>query len=696
MRRLMLLATTAAGLLIIATSARAQQDPYPALLRGAVDYAEGVVGGFTGTNDAYLTAIDDYGGAQYGFTLDAGESKAWGYQFYSPSLDSNYIVIVASQNGTAFGTLGAGSFLEPRADDPPALDTTGAFVASSELAAKLRDDADFNAYRAQHPDAAGPNVGLAWLASPPLYPPPPSIASDKPVWLASLDRQGDSIHICYMATGTGAFACNTYYNKSVGLFNTVIDNGNMAFGVSNFGNFGGNGTVFPPAASFVAPGGSGNAYVFGAGIWVGARKRVNGSLQPKTFITYDPNSGASWATPGEGYDERTTWSYPDLFGSDQYDENGEGGEFRWPLWLPSAENAATMMNPGTFVPLNGDRVAGSSFVRPAFVADVADQFVARYSDADTLRYDGNLDATGFPLGLQFQENIYANPGALDHTVIVSYDVINRSSDTLQEVSIAMVTDFDIGTATNDRTRFYGERPDLRTAVAWSANEARPTPYGMLVMTLVEAPVTTEAGRIDNSRRAEYRLGGTLGTYQAWKLEEDPKTSTERFFFMNSGERDGDQGAGDFRGLLASEQFMMMPGDTAHYAFSLVVNRGKLSVAAADAALETRIENIMNVYYGLEFSGVRTSVSRAGGLTLAVSPNPARDAIALRFGVARSASAKVEVFDHLGNRQLAHDLGVLDAGEQVQSLDITSLPSGAYIVVASCGSERVSVPIVVTR
>jgi hypothetical protein len=697
---LVILGTWLAG----ASSALAQAaDHFPAMSPGAISFAAlTATGRARGATDLYLTSVLDYGAA-FGpgneFSLDSGTSAIWGYQFFSPSLDSFYIVLVASQANTVFGSPASGSFGRGVLDVPQALDTTGAFIQSSYLAEQLRNDPDYQAFVAAHPNAASMAVQLRMLGPDWQYPLPPGFPTSEATWIVGSARFGDSVHYCYLATESGTMSCGETFNRSVGFGVGISTLSNVTFGTSNFGIFGMDLTGQQPAGLFEAPAGSGNNYIYGAGLWFGARKRIDGQLAPRVFLTYDPNSGSSWATPGEGYDDRTTYSFPQLFNSGAFNhETGapDLGEFSWPLWLQSPDTGATYMDPGTFVGLNTDRIVGGDRTRPAFVAGATEQYVARYHDANLAQYSLTNEATGFPLGIQIQENIFAQPGGFDHTVILSYMIINRSADTLFDAVAGVVTDFDIVDAANDRSRFYTERPDLRTAIAWSGPEGRPTPLGVLAMTMLEAPQVDANGFLESGTRPDFRTDGEVGTYQVWSIDTDPAGSVERYAFMTAGDLDLDAGAGDRRGLLASKTFTMLPGDTAHYAIAYIVDRHLASTTGADPILEERIENVMNAYYGLQFSGVRTSESTSGALSMAVAPNPAREMVALRLDLERAGDATVEVFDNLGALVLARDLGELGAGRNVRTLDVADLASGAYVVVAKCGDARVSVPVVIAR
>lgn len=692
----------AAGLSLLgAVTGLAQPvDPYPALSRGAVDFAAMSAADEADTNDLYLTEVIDYGGIQYGFTLDKGESAAWGYTFYSPARDSNYIVLVSSQANVVFGILYAGSAPSPDAEAPEALDTSGAYAQSAKFAEALRNDPGFQAFVNAHPEAANVRVQLRMLTDDEAYTPPAGFPTTGAVWIAFSDIFGDSVHICMLAATSGTMACDDYFSRSIPYAIGISQLSSVRFGTSNFGMFGGDYTQGQPVASFEAPDGSGNTYIYGAGLWFGARKRVGDSVLPRVFITYDPNSGESWATPGEGYVDRTTYSQPVLANAASHDPTTgapvlEGG-FNWPLWVVAPDTDPTMMDPGTFIGLQSDRVAGGSTLRPAYVANVDDQYVARYHDEDLARYSSS--ESGFPLGLQIQENIFAQPGGFDHTVILSYEIVNRSSDTLFDAVAGLVTDFDIGAMSgNDRSRFYSQRPDLRSAIAWTGAESGvQTPFGLLVMTLLEAPMTVEGGVIDEAARNAYRTQGEAGTYQTWTLETDPSGSAARYAFLTSGEKDADTRAGDLRGALASETFTMLPGDTAHFAVAYIVNRGRDAITGADPALEDRITNVINAYYGLQFSGVRSRHGAEGALALAAAPNPARGQVTLRVDLASAGDASFEIVDQLGEGVMSGALGHLDAGRSYRSLDVAGLASGAYVVVLRTDAGLVSVPLVIAR
>jgi hypothetical protein len=86
---------------------------------------------------------------------------------------------------------------------------------------------------------------------------------------------------------------------------------------------------------------------------------------------------------------------------------------------------------------------------------------------------------------------------------------------------------------------------------------------------------------------------------------------------------------------------------------------------------------------LSLAGASTPVEPgAAGRRVALaspSPNPAAGAVSLRYTLARSADARLEVFDALGRRVAVVAAGRLPAGAHGASLDASALRPGVYVV-----------------
>ncbi len=68
------------------------------------------------------------------------------------------------------------------------------------------------------------------------------------------------------------------------------------------------------------------------------------------------------------------------------------------------------------------------------------------------------------------------------------------------------------------------------------------------------------------------------------------------------------------------------------------------------------------------------------------PNPFNPSTTLRFALDRSGEVALEVYDMLGRRVLARELGALQAGEHRHTLDLSGRPSGAYLVRLQAGVQ----------
>lgn len=471
----------------------------------------------------------------------------------------------------------------------------------------------------------------------------------------------------------------------------------VEFHSSNYGIFGIN--IQSGNASFTYPRGSGMPYIYGAGLWFGTQKRVNNELTPLTFITCDPNRGESWGYPGEYWPNHSAAS-PDIYFSTDYDHatgrfSGTGSKFDWPLWLGSGMNASPMF-PGVFEPLNSERSSEKGvYPGPSFVTGVDDQVFSRYNSANIQRYAEKIP--GFPLHLQIQQNIFAwANGAYESAVLIQYQIVNKSTDTLFNCVAGQVTDLSLGQHMNDHIRFFHERPDLRAAYVWS--EPEPRAPKVVGMALIEAPVTDAQGFVSTDRRGEYRLQGRAGSCAVWEPANAPKNSQPRYATLTSGMPANDIGPTDVQTALASTPFSMYPGDTAYFAmiYAIVDNVPNLNAPSEQSQLEKLITSITADYYehGTFSSPAAASRTRpATGLALTASPNPAGDHVTISMNLAEPCDARLRLTNSLGETVLARNLEARPAGINYEHIDATGLPVGLYLVTVEAGGRMNSTRLV---
>ncbi|MCB0710838.1 MAG: hypothetical protein KDD67_00760 [Ignavibacteriae bacterium] len=413
-----------------------------------------------------------------------------------------------------------------------------------------------------------------------------------------LDVQADSLHFS-ITTGSSS---EPFFSQR--LPNDIFENRTTQLSsiqtfVTNYGIIGLN--PAPGNAGFVWPKGSGKAYMFGGGFWFGTKKQVSGTSAMKeyTVLGYNPNTGRSWFVPGpitqpylnSGID--TTYEgilNNRLYISTDY-RNGTGipydthdvanGGSGWPVWhTQEKEEGGKNHYFGDMIFPVGDRTLDNWPKGPVMISD--QDMVAVYKDTDLSRYEiGEQEAMdeGYPIGLQVEQRLYSwGTGPLSDVLIIRYAFINVSNDTLFDSFFAPVYDVDIGAAGNDRMRTVIVDPDedtLDLGVMWSESTGGDQGYGYLGFDFIQSPAVYEDGEkkgfIRNDKiyfRNEEQLG--LHSFRNWVIDIDPVTHEEKYPFISTEARDGDNGAGDKRMALSTGPFNMLPGDTAVIALGIVL------------------------------------------------------------------------------------------------------------------------------
>ena len=370
---------------------------------------------------------------------------------------------------------------------------------------------------------------------------------------------------------------------------------NIDFYTSNYGIFGFN--IRQQVGGTFWPRGTGNQYLFAGGAWFGALKRPPGTsdLRKRVMITYNPNSGQSWMVPGsiadgnvvdqsEGVNKNRIYFSTDFNTADGTDLTHPTFP-KWPVWDAGANDTLRYNNYYGLYINNTDERSRSKYAKgPAFISQ--EDIFAIYKDTDLSRYEGGAlrrQAEGFPFGLQIEQMIYSwGFGDYADFVFLKYMFIHpeKYADTLYNCWMAGVMDVDIGLRTNssngaqnDRARYYSEEDTLNLAVQWSnadrgeANQG----FGYLGFNFLESPAVDVDGFIRKDKK-QFPVTEQLGlrTMRNWPIAVDPIENEDRYNFMSSQDRDGDQGPGDRRLLMATGPFNMRPGDSARIVVGIVL------------------------------------------------------------------------------------------------------------------------------
>lgn len=114
-------------------------------------------------------------------------------------------------------------------------------------------------------------------------------------------------------------------------------------------------------------------------------------------------------------------------------------------------------------------------------------------------------------------------------------------------------------------------------------------------------------------------------------------------------------------------------------------------APCEESIQTSV--LASVYFGNATSSDEAQGAIAG---LAVSPNPASDAIYLNFEMTEAAPVQLEMWDLQGRAVKTESLRTLPAGHHRQLLETGDLPNGIYMLALQCQGSRVFRKVVVQQ
>jgi hypothetical protein len=208
--------------------------------------------------------------------------------------------------------------------------------------------------------------------------------------------------------------------------------------ITNYGTFG----YAIGRAGGEWPAGSGDMYIYGAGIWIGCIKRTAAGKDTFVSNAYNPNSGKSEMTPGcydnapGGYGSRDferCYIYPD-------DWPANRGDF------PSAlqDSVLTPLR----IPQGNDTLKGYFYYVPQSPVSVADAWTV-FNDRDPSLHTAGKSPR--PMGVEVYQTVYSWSLPWNRDIVFfKYDIRNRDTATLTDMYIGMAADPDVGNATDDR------------------------------------------------------------------------------------------------------------------------------------------------------------------------------------------------------------------------------------------------------
>lgn len=208
--------------------------------------------------------------------------------------------------------------------------------------------------------------------------------------------------------------------------------------ITNYGTFG----YAIGRAGGEWPVGSGDMYIYGAGIWIGCVKRTPAGKDTFVSNAYNPNSGKSEMTPGcydnapGGYGAREferCYIYPDDWPARRDD-------------FPSSlqDSIETPLR----IPQGGDTLKGYFYYVPQEPISVADAWTV-FNDRDPSLHTAGRSPR--PMGVEVYQTTYAWTLPWNRDIVFfKYDVKNRDTATLTDLYLGVACDADVGNATDDR------------------------------------------------------------------------------------------------------------------------------------------------------------------------------------------------------------------------------------------------------
>jgi hypothetical protein len=408
-----------------------------------------------------------------------------------------------------------------------------------------------------------------------------------------------------------------------------------------------------PGSYWRNPRGGSDTLIFGGGIWVAARRRVNGSLLPAVSYGYEPNGAGNIFVPGSSINDGAFGDTTQV-AREKY-KLYRSTDQTLPLWPVRL----TPTGPHYIDDVNARQSAG-----PAYVIGDEDMF-AVYKDSDPRAHTD--PSNHLQVGLEVRSTMsFWRKGHGADVVVVHNEIIHTAADTLFDPVVGLALDGDIGNPKDDRLK--GVQNEAVHGAVFFTEASMSDPFLGVVLL--------------SGQHNHHREDAGLTTLKYWNMTEDPKSDSARFAFMTSGARDtGTSQVGDARLLMASASHEILRGfDTLYfdYAIFAVAPSGKFALDPSDSARVLHFaEEITNDYTSGKLSqlNVPKTVFASG---LDVYPNPACDVATVSFS--SNKSEVVRLFDVMGREVRSYQF-VGGRG----SLDLRGLASGRYFLWTSNAS-----------
>jgi hypothetical protein len=235
---------------------------------------------------------------------------------------------------------------------------------------------------------------------------------------------------------------------------------------------------------------------------------------------------------------------------------------------------------------------------------------AVYNDAEPAAHNGNPGGTD-PLGVEVQQTTFAfnRPGPLGKTVFIRFKIVNRGSNSLDDLIFGMWSDPDVGTFFDDhvgcdtpRDVGYAYNATNNDGIYGSAPPAvghvllrGPTPTGGLPLAMTAFTAYLNGTDPSSAAEAYHRLEG-LNADGTPIIDPTTTLATRYMYSGNPVAGIGwiDPSAVDRRLLVASGPIHMGPGDEQLIDCAIVIGQGNDRLSSVTAML-CAVDGVRNFY-----------------------------------------------------------------------------------------------------
>ncbi len=480
---------------------------------------------------------------------------------------------------------------------------------------------------------------------------------------------------------------------------------NIEFGITNYGILG---------TPCYWPKGSGQGYIFGSGIWIGAIDSVTSDTM--VTIGYGPHGGECEFVPG-------------LYGQE-----------------PGAPYVIIYMYPNPWpAPIDTFPMA------PQEVLSDQDSWCC-YNDCDSVYHIPNDTK---PIGIEVYQTVYVwTDSLLADMAFITFEVKNVLHKPIKNLYFGYCTDCDIGneagTNANDLCnaivgKWYvvnGESIWVdNLAFQWQMeNEPGWNDVGAIGFDLLQTPFDLEWGQdkdndgildqyerdsvyyvnhlpqskwdVDNDFLPDWRdpsenpqIGMTA--YKRFTLAIEPNKDNERYLTLAGYNFQTGQyepydtiipQPDDQRWMIASGPFELMPDSSITVVLGVMLtywDRQQHTIPDTELVL---LDHIMQNYYNLNWRlGIQeASVFRPDVHILSVIPNPIKNQAIANFSIKEPSYVTLSLYNPLGQLVKKIFEGNKLSGVYNIRIDTNGLPSGTYFMVLNAGTETTSRRLIVIK